>query len=171
MGSTYATGNDIPIPKIFVVGEASEHSNQEDITNRNQETGLSNHEDFQGQEESQSTIERNISHWNGLYVFVILGTCVACTSMITMIPIHNIFEYPEFWWEHIFHGSAFVVLFYRTLPMTWEVYLLFHDEFFNAKLFSVVYFTAFYLGFNITCLLYTSPSPRDLSTSRMPSSA
>ena len=24
---------------------------------------------------------------------------------------------------------------------------------------------------NITCLLYTSPSPRDLSTSRMPSSA
>ena len=26
-------------------------------------------------------------------------------------------------------------------------------------------------GQNITCLLYTSPSPRDLSTSRMPSSA
>ena len=25
--------------------------------------------------------------------------------------------------------------------------------------------------FNIFCLLYTSPSPRDLSTSRMPSSA
>ena len=26
-------------------------------------------------------------------------------------------------------------------------------------------------GWNIICLLYTSPSPRDLSTSRMPSSA
>ena len=26
-------------------------------------------------------------------------------------------------------------------------------------------------GFSYTCLLYTSPSPRDLSTSRMPSSA
>ena len=26
-------------------------------------------------------------------------------------------------------------------------------------------------GENIACLLYTSPSPRDLSTSRMPSSA
>ena len=26
-------------------------------------------------------------------------------------------------------------------------------------------------GKSITCLLYTSPSPRDLSTSRMPSSA
>ena len=28
-----------------------------------------------------------------------------------------------------------------------------------------------HLGDSITCLLYTSPSPRDLSTSRMPSSA
>ena len=27
------------------------------------------------------------------------------------------------------------------------------------------------LGIDIICLLYTSPSPRDLSTSRMPSSA
>ena len=27
------------------------------------------------------------------------------------------------------------------------------------------------LGLNKICLLYTSPSPRDLSTSRMPSSA
>ena len=26
-------------------------------------------------------------------------------------------------------------------------------------------------GFNITCLLYTSPSPRDVEESRMPSSA
>ena len=29
----------------------------------------------------------------------------------------------------------------------------------------------FVLDLNKTCLLYTSPSPRDLSTSRMPSSA
>ena len=35
-------------------------------------------------------------------------------------------------------------------------------ELVNQQLFS---------GFNSTCLLYTSPSPRDLSTSRMPSSA
>ena len=28
-----------------------------------------------------------------------------------------------------------------------------------------------YIGIYKTCLLYTSPSPRDLSTSRMPSSA
>ena len=32
-------------------------------------------------------------------------------------------------------------------------------------------FDAYDKGQNIVCLLYTSPSPRDLSTSRMPSSA
>ena len=31
--------------------------------------------------------------------------------------------------------------------------------------------TAYYLAKYYNCLLYTSPSPRDLSTSRMPSSA
>ena len=31
--------------------------------------------------------------------------------------------------------------------------------------------TGLYIDFDETCLLYTSPSPRDLSTSRMPSSA
>ena len=30
---------------------------------------------------------------------------------------------------------------------------------------------ACWIGMHIGCLLYTSPSPRDLSTSRMPSSA
>ena len=32
-------------------------------------------------------------------------------------------------------------------------------------------YSARFSGENATCLLYTSPSPRDLSTSRMPSSA
>ena len=35
----------------------------------------------------------------------------------------------------------------------------------------IVQDTIFYIFRHWTCLLYTSPSPRDLSTSRMPSSA
>ena len=38
-----------------------------------------------------------------------------------------------------------------------------------AALYTAV--NEFYLGKYMSCLLYTSPSPRDLSTSRMPSSA
>ena len=35
----------------------------------------------------------------------------------------------------------------------------------------LIHFGATGYGHNYSCLLYTSPSPRDLSTSRMPSSA
>ena len=43
---------------------------------------------------------------------------------------------------------------------------LVHDVFIVLGVFSI-----FYIGFNLTCLLYTSPSPRDRTRSRMPSSA
>ena len=49
-----------------------------------------------------------------------------------------------------------------------------YEEAFNAfEFFSVVIFSIEYLlrVWSAPCLLYTSPSPRDLSTSRMPSSA
>ena len=35
----------------------------------------------------------------------------------------------------------------------------------------IAFFPGAFTGVCTTCLLYTSPSPRDLSTSRMPSSA
>ena len=40
-----------------------------------------------------------------------------------------------------------------------------------AVLFGVTFLMSFTLAYYFACLLYTSPSPRDLSTSRMPSSA
>ena len=41
----------------------------------------------------------------------------------------------------------------------------------NPPIMALVYFAMIYLGKGITCLLYTSPSPRDRQKSRMPSSA
>ena len=42
----------------------------------------------------------------------------------------------------------------------------------NKKLhYKLLFHPDLYFGEAYTCLLYTSPSPRDLSTSRMPSSA
>ena len=45
------------------------------------------------------------------------------------------------------------------------------DQFLKAYAYDVSKQLAIFIGLIITCLLYTSPSPRDLSTSRMPSSA
>ena len=44
-------------------------------------------------------------------------------------------------------------------------------EFTNPMVAYSNYMKAFKAGVKLVCLLYTSPSPRDLSTSRMPSSA
>ena len=41
----------------------------------------------------------------------------------------------------------------------------------NAVVTSLDQAEAFFCDVSVPCLLYTSPSPRDLSTSRMPSSA
>ena len=182
MDSTSPTENIIPPPNIILVREASEQptkeymgkrnnvigsSNQEDvqekveeqtrgiqtdIENRSQAIELSNQSALQEQEENQSTATQHSSRWNSLYVVVILGTCVAWTCTVTIIPVHNILECPEFWWEDMFLVTGYISLFCSTLPCVWAVYLIFNDEFYNAKLFLPLYFTVAYLGCNITGL-------------------
>ena len=98
MENTSPSENNIPISTIIVVREATQPSTQEDIENSNQPTGLSNQEDLQNQDDNQSSLGQEIGYWNVLYALVILGICVAWTSTVTTIPIHNIYEYPEFWW-------------------------------------------------------------------------
>ena len=132
MESTSSIENNIPISKISVVRETTELSSQEDIEtkkqetgssnteyhkkaeqprltqndieNRNQATGLSNQEVLQEQGDNQLRLMQKISYWNGLYAIVILATCVAWTSTITIIPMHNKLIYPDFWNENIVKG-------------------------------------------------------------------
>ena len=49
--------------------------------------------------------------------------------------------------------------------------LVIKESFFEEDVKKIVKFQNKNKTFGIFCLLYTSPSPRDLSTSRMPSSA
>ena len=152
MKHTSSTENNIPIPNITVVREAPKQLVQKDLENINQVTELSNQEDIPEQKDDRPNIAQKISYWNGLYAFVILGVCIACTCTITMIPRHNIFEHPEFWWESIFLSTLFFGLFRTALPLAWEAYLIFGAEFISLKLHSLLYFTAYYLGWNIPYL-------------------
>ena len=152
MENTPPSGNDIAIPNIIMVREATDQSNHEDNENRNQVTGTSNPEGLQEQEDNQPQQPKEIhkiSYWNGLYALVILGWCVASTCTVTIIPVHDILEYPEFWWESIFLGTVPVILLAATVPFAMCVYVVFGEEFFNSKLHPLLYFTASYLGWNI----------------------
>ena len=142
--------NNIPIPNITVVREVTGHSNQEDVENRNNGTVSSDEECVNEQVDNEPGEMKKSEYRNGLYGFVIIATCVSWTSPITMIPVHNVFKTPEFWWEsRILHGTFFVIL-VVALPITQEIYLVFKEEFLNSNLYRLLYFTAFYLGSNTT---------------------
>ena len=151
MENTASSEINIPIPPIIVVIEANEQCDQEDTENKNQATESSNQVDFQVQDDNQSSKEQKIEYCNGLYAFVLLGVCVSVTSTVTMIPEHNVFEYPEFWWERLVLRDVFFSL-SVALFTTQENFLIFNGEGFNSKLYPFTYFIAIYLGYAIPYL-------------------
>ena len=95
---------------------------------------------------------------------VLLGLLLLIVEQVISIPISI---YSTFVIEEK-HG------FNKTTTKTF-VTDMFKSLLISATISSIIYATVIYivinLGDNWCCLLYTSPSPRDLSTSRMPSSA
>ena len=81
--------------------------------------------------------------------------------------------------------SLAAMLFYIWVRFEWQfsvgaIVALFHDVVITLGVFSllsleinlsIIAAVLTIVGYSMNCLLYTSPSPRDLSTSRMPSSA
>ena len=124
MENTSTSENNIAIPDVIVVREATEQIKQDNTEREVQSIASISQENPQEEEDYQPRAVQKIGYWNGLYAIVILGICVACTSTITMIPQHNIFEYPEFWWEQIFLPGVFASLLRVALPVSWELRLV-----------------------------------------------
>jgi hypothetical protein len=118
----------------------------------NDETGSSNQDCLQVEEDNELREEKEIRYWDGLFAFVILGTCVAWTSLLTMIPTLNIFEHPEFWWENIFPRGLFYAITSVAIPRAWEVYLVFKADILKPKIYPLIFFLAYFLGRNIPYL-------------------
>ena len=70
-------------------------------------------------------VEQRVSYWNALYVFPILGICVIFSSTQTLIPWHNLFINPEFWWEDLIRQCLFYQLFRVVLTTLREAYCVF----------------------------------------------
>ena len=76
------------------------------------------------------------------------------------------------------HGNKFKASDYKVcleIPIIGKEKLIYTRDLFSGVPFSLFYGKDRYKGYfynqSINCLLYTSPSPRDRSVSRMPSSA
>ena len=66
-----------------------------------------------------------ISYWSSLYVFPILGACIIFSSTQTLIPWHNLFISPEYWWEELIRSALFYMPFRIVLPTAREAYCVF----------------------------------------------
>ena len=64
--------------------------------------------------------------WIVLYIFAILATTVLWTSTHTMIPFHDLFQHPSFWWELLVMQGIFISLLSTTLPGGQKVFLFFN---------------------------------------------
>jgi hypothetical protein len=145
MESTSGSEVNLPTSKIFVVREQTENSNHEGIENRNKETGSSHSDFLQEQQENELREIKEINYWSGLYVFIILGSCVAGVSILTVIPVHNIFEFPEFWWENIFpRGLCWILA--LSLGGSWQLYLVFKTDVLEPRRYFLMFFMIFFLG-------------------------
>ena len=69
--------------------------------------------------------EQRVSYWNALYVFNILGICIIFSSTQTLIPWHNLFINPEFWWEDLIRNCFFYMPFRIVLPTLREAFCVF----------------------------------------------
>ena len=85
---------------------------------------------------------------------------------LTLLPVTLLMSY----YYSLFFGtlSSIMGICFIYLALDLRKYVD-HSRLLEKKAQTLFFFSIIYL-FNI-CLLYTSPSPRDLSTSRMPSSA
>ena len=69
--------------------------------------------------------EENFSYLNGLYPLVIIIFCVVYNTTHTLIPYHDVFEFPSFWWENIIQFCFFFVAQRMVISSCWEVWLVF----------------------------------------------
>ena len=69
--------------------------------------------------------EENFSYLNGLYALMIIVICVASNTTHTLIPYHEVFEFPSYWWENIIQFCFFFVAQRMVVPLCWELWLVF----------------------------------------------
>ena len=79
-------------------------------------------------EDNNQNIEKPISYWNSLYSFVILGVCIISSSTQTLIPWHNLFTNPEFWWEDLIRAGLIYMLLRIVLTTVREAYCIFEKK-------------------------------------------
>ena len=82
--------------------------------------------------------------WNLFYLLLINVICIIWSVPVTLVPHHNVIDFPAYWWEPILFGAMIFNSLYETLYTISECKLVFGFSFLNSflplfKLLSVTY--------------------------------
>ena len=109
--------------------------------------------------------------WSGFF----LGFYAALMVAIGLYAHKKIRDSDDFATARGAYGPFFLALAYAATTASGATFLgipaLSYQSGLAAQWYGVLYPLGVYIGVLISCLLYTSPSPRDRQKSRMPSSA
>ena len=145
---------NVPISNVISVVDVNESSNRNCSDSENQKSEQLPEESIE-QEPEILNEQENLNYWDALYAFVALGTCFALTSPITLIPWHNVFEFPEFWWEGLIWNGVIIPILRMTLCYGNEVYLVFRMDFIKSIRWYLTYCLTVSLAFVTTsCGVY-----------------
>lgn len=107
---------------------------------------------FQFLLEKDFKVLNNVSYWNGLYIFAALGICILYSSLLLIVPQHDIIQHSQYWYEPMF---IFISVFpiYNVLNTLQDCYISFGID--SLLTFHTVFnlFLATSLGF---CIPYSA---------------
>ena len=112
------------------------------------ESTKSNNRNVNNQEELSSEDDEIIWYY-ALTPLIIFGSCAVYTSTITLIPYHDVFEFPSFWWENLFVSGILYAALRVSLSMMREIYLVFKLDSILSIRYYLKFFLATALGFSV----------------------
>ena len=101
-------------------------------------------------EDESSNLEDDPINWYyGLTIFIIIASCAAYVSTLTLIPYQDVFVYPSFWWQNLIIFGFLYAGLRVTLSLIREIFLVFKTENIMTLQFYLKIFLGTALGFSI----------------------
>ena len=99
--------------------------------------------------EEKKVLRKDWSYWSWLYAVAALVICLVFTIPITIIPQHNVIEFPEYWYEVLIPTTLCILLYWSVLAIM--RFKVFFEELASLATFKtwISIFLAFAIPYNL----------------------
>ena len=94
------------------------------------------------------------SYFNGLYLVLIIPACLLASSILTLIPYHDIIRYPQYWYEYAIQVSFGFWMFKAIHLLVDAALILNYSEIRSAKRIAMMAFESIAMSVVSICLVH-----------------